>query len=73
VEKEVRAKHFTYSELEENEEDLSKLKGWYEKVKARDVLGAARRKEVIKALDECAKTLEEFAASVYEAEDSAIF
>ena len=73
VEKEVRAKHFTYSELEENEEDLTKLRGWFEKVKARDVLGAARRKEVVEALDDCARTLEEFAASVYEAEDSAIF
>ncbi|MGW6504421.1 Chromate resistance protein ChrB [Nonomuraea angiospora] len=73
VEKEVRAQHFTYSELEENEEDLTKLRGWFEKVKARDVLGAARRKEVIKALDDCARTLEEFAASVYQAEDNAIF
>ncbi|MGW0200349.1 Chromate resistance protein ChrB [Nonomuraea sp. NPDC003201] len=73
VEKEVRAKHFTYSELEENEEDLTKLRGWFEKVTVRDVLGAARRKEVVKALDDCARTLEEFAASVYEAEDTAIF
>ena len=73
VAKEVRAQHFTYGELEENEEDLTKLRGWHEKVKARDVLGAARAKDVVKALEDCARTLEEFAASVYEAEDSAIF
>ncbi|MEU7835161.1 MULTISPECIES: Chromate resistance protein ChrB [unclassified Nonomuraea] len=73
VAKEVTARHFTYGELEENEEDLTKLKGWYEKVKARDVLGASRAAEVIQALEDCAKTLEEFATSVYEAEDSAIF
>ncbi|WP_433518886.1 Chromate resistance protein ChrB [Nonomuraea sp. CA-143628] len=73
VAKEVTARHFTYGELEENEEDLTKLKGWYEKVKARDVLGASRAEEVIQALEDCAKTLEEFATSVYEAEDSAIF
>lgn len=72
VAKEVRASHFTYGELEENEEDLAKLKGWYEKVKARDVLGAGRAKDVVKALADCARTLEGFAASVYEAEDSAI-
>ncbi|SDL83785.1 Chromate resistance protein ChrB [Nonomuraea jiangxiensis] len=72
VAKEVRARHYTYGELEENEEDLTKLKGWYAKVKARDVLGAARGKEVVKALDDCAKTLEDFAAAVYEAEDSAV-
>lgn len=73
VAKEVTARHFTYSELEENEEDLTKLKGWYAKVKARDVLGASRAEEVTQALEGCAKTLEEFAAAVYEAEDSAIF
>ncbi|MGW4797251.1 Chromate resistance protein ChrB [Nonomuraea sp. NPDC004297] len=72
VAKEVRARHYTYGELEENEEDLTKLKGWYEKVRARDVLGAARGKDVVKALDECAKTLEGFAASVYQAEDDAV-
>ncbi|MEV4105225.1 Chromate resistance protein ChrB [Nonomuraea sp. NPDC049649] len=73
VEKEVVAQHFTYGELEENEEDLAKLKGWYEKVKARDVLGAKRAAEVAKAIEDCSKVLEEFAARVYEAEDSAIF
>lgn len=70
VEKEVKEQHFTYGELEENEEDLNKLKGWYEKVKARDMLGASLAEKVADALTECAATLEEFAARVYEADNA---
>jgi hypothetical protein len=72
VAKEVAAKHFTYGELEENEEDLSKLQGWYQKVKVRDVLGAGRADEVAAALQDCAATLEEFAANVYQADSNAL-
>jgi hypothetical protein len=71
VAKEVDAEHFTYGELEENEEDLRKLQGWYEKVKTRDVLGSKRADEVVRALKACAETLEEFATHVYQA-DSAV-
>lgn len=72
VEKEVAAEHFTYGELEENEEDLAKLKGWYEKVKVRDVLGASRADEVLTALKECEARLEEFASNVYQADSNAL-
>ncbi|TDF93702.1 ChrB domain-containing protein [Arthrobacter terricola] len=72
VEKEVREEHFTYGELEENEEDLVKLKGWYQKVKARDMLGASLADKVSDALADCASTLEEFAARVYEADSAAL-
>ncbi len=40
VEKEYVDTHVTYAELEENEEDLNKLRRWFEMVSARDVLGA---------------------------------
>jgi ChrB-like protein len=66
--KEVAAEHFTYGELEENEEDLAKLMRWYDKVKARDSLQAGRRADVDKALQDCARALEEFAAQVYAAD-----
>lgn len=68
--KEVDAQHFTYGELEENEEDLSKLHGWYEKVKARDVLGASGAEDVQAALDGCAVAIQKFASHVYEADDA---
>lgn len=69
IERETAAEHFTYAELEENEEDLAKLRGWYEKVAARDRLGASRREEAKKAIEGCAEVLEVFAAKVYETED----
>lgn len=72
VDKEVKEQHFTYGELEENEEDLRKLQGWYEKVKKRDILGAQRAHEVAEALEACAATLEEFASHVYEADNAAL-
>lgn len=68
--KEVEAGHFTYGELEENEEDLDKLRGWYEKVKARDVLGASGKQAVEEALEGCDVAIQEFMARVYEADDA---
>lgn len=72
IDKEIREEHYTYGELEENEEDLHKLRGWYEKVKTRDVLGASRAPEVVAALAGCAEKLEAFAASVYEADNASL-
>jgi hypothetical protein len=69
IETETAAAHFTYAELEENDEDLNKLRSWLNKVSARDTLGAARRDDAEGTLNECAAALEEFATSVYHAED----
>ena len=66
--KEVEAQHFTYGELEENEEDLTKLTRWFDKVKARDSLQAARKADVESALRDCSRALEAFAAQVYAAD-----
>ena len=65
VRKEYDADHFTYAELEENDEDLSKLRRWLEKVRARDVLGAKGYDTVVAALATCEQSLEEYAARVY--------
>ncbi len=69
IEKEIAARHFTYGELEENEEDLAKLQGWFQTVRGRDALGAAGAKEAEAALATCAEALEGFAARVYEADE----
>ncbi|HEX2398755.1 MAG TPA: Chromate resistance protein ChrB [Mycobacterium sp.] len=69
IDNETAAAHFTYAELEENDEDLAKLRSWFEKVSARDTLGAAQRDEANDALSACAAALEEFATRVYHAED----
>jgi hypothetical protein len=65
VGKEYEANHFTYAELEENDEDLSKLKRWLDKVHARDVLGASGLSAAAAALERCERSLEEYAARVY--------
>jgi uncharacterized protein YdbL (DUF1318 family) len=68
IDKESARQHFTYGELEENEEDLHKLERWFAKVVARDALGAGKRPEVQDALVGCARALEGFAAEVYAAD-----
>jgi DNA-binding transcriptional regulator PaaX len=65
VEKEYLAEHFTYAELEENDEDLVKLRNWFGKVEVRDVLGASRREETVAALERCEAVLDGYATRVY--------
>lgn len=65
VEKEYTADHFTYAELEENDEDLMKLRNWFAKVQARDVLGASGSASVLEALGRCEQKLDAYAARVY--------
>ena len=65
VQKEYDASHFTYAELEENEEDLTKLQKWFDKVSARDVLGATKREATLREIKICEQVLEEFANRVY--------
>jgi DNA-binding transcriptional regulator PaaX len=65
LEKEYVANHFTFAELEENEEDLSKLQNWFAKVRDRDTLGAAGRPATTRALRVCEEALEKYAARVY--------
>jgi hypothetical protein len=65
VKKEHVAEHFTYAELEENEVDLVKLKNWLERVRQRDVFGAAGLQPTQKRIAECEQALEAYAARVY--------
>ncbi|MEU6462869.1 Chromate resistance protein ChrB [Streptomyces sp. NPDC046976] len=68
IERETAASHFTYGELEENDEDLAKLRGWFDKVVARDRLGAPGRGAAGRAVEGCAEALDGFAAAVYAAD-----
>lgn len=70
IQNETATGHFTYAELEENDEDLVKLRRWFDKVAARDVLGAVRRRAAVGSIGECTVALEGFAARVYDAEDA---
>ena len=71
IDKETHAGKFTYAELEENEEDLTKLRGWLDKIRVQDTLAAARAQEAISAVQTCAEALDIFAEQVYAADTSA--
>ncbi|MEN3266685.1 MAG: hypothetical protein V7646_3579 [Pseudonocardia sp.] len=66
--KEYREDHFTYAELEENDEDLIKLRNWFAKIKDRDVFGAPGRRACAEYLEVCERALEAYAAWVYAGE-----
>ena len=65
LKKEYAENHFTCAELEENEVDLVKLKNWLERVRQRDVFGAAGLQPTQKLISECEQALEAYAARVY--------
>lgn len=69
IDKEIARKHFTYAELEENEEDLEKLKKWFEKVKERDFFNAGRMASTAEILEKCQEKLDEFGSYVFASED----
>jgi DNA-binding transcriptional regulator PaaX len=68
IERETAAEHFTYGELEENDEDLVKLRRCFDKVAARDALAASGRREAENALAHAAASLADFAERVYSAD-----
>lgn len=69
LEKERAGGNLTFAELEENEEDLTKLEAWVGKIRARDRFDAPLFGEVEREMEACREDLEAFAASVYEATD----
>ncbi|MCL6449401.1 MAG: hypothetical protein K6U04_14860 [Armatimonadetes bacterium] len=70
IDEETENSHFTYAELEENEEDLVKLEQWFNKVKQRDFFGAGLAGKTAALLTECRKRLDRFAEQVFQSEDS---
>ncbi|WP_375424350.1 Chromate resistance protein ChrB [uncultured Friedmanniella sp.] len=68
---ETAAGHTTFGELEENDEDLTKLRRWLVKINERDVLAASRAAEAAAQIERCAAVLEEFAQRVYGADPDA--
>jgi hypothetical protein len=71
VQKEVKARHYTFAELKENDEDLRKLKNWLDRIKAIDFYGAPARAAAEQQLLECEAVLEAYASEVFEREQNA--
>jgi hypothetical protein len=58
----------TYTEVEESEADLERLRTWLDRVQARDHFGAAGRAEAEAAIERCAAELAAFEAEALAAE-----
>jgi len=63
---EIERQNFIFAEVEENEEELEKLKLWFKKVAKRDVLDVPLRKVAVEKLKGCEKRFEVFSQRVYE-------
>ncbi len=66
IEFEINRQNFIFAEVEENEEELDKLKQWLKKVEKRDVIKPPLRKTAIDKVKMCEKIFENFARRVYE-------
>jgi len=66
IEFEIGRENFIFAEVEENEEELEKLKRWCQKVERRDTVKAPLRKEALKKIKQCEKIFNDFAKRVYD-------
>lgn len=58
--KESRRGNFSFAEVEENEDDLVKLRAWLRKIRARDFFGCELGGKAERAVADCAVALEKF-------------
>lgn len=68
IKAETENQHFTYGELQENDEDLKKLRNWLQKLKKVDFYGADLSAEAEQRLSACEQCLKEFSHAVFSAE-----
>ncbi len=66
IDKETARRNFSFAEIEENEEELEKLRQWFEKIAARDAFGASLRAQSIETLARCGEALDGFCDKVYD-------
>lgn len=65
--KEIRTKKFTLAELDEEEQNVDRLRRWHRELRARDVFDSVDVDTIQSKLDACAASLEQFTGLVYEA------
>ena len=65
IEKEIRTKKFTPAELDEEEQNLERLRRWFRDLRRRDVFVAPSQEEAERRLKECGELMEDFAEGVY--------
>jgi hypothetical protein len=66
IEKEIAKRKFTAAELDEEEQNLDRLRRWFRDLRGRDVFVAPSQEHAERRLKESSEGLEEFANRVYE-------
>jgi hypothetical protein len=69
IAEETRVQHFTFAELEENEQELMKFKTWIAKIRKIDFCGAPRAEEAAERLARSEAILDAYAHNVFAAQD----
>jgi hypothetical protein len=64
---EIAKEKFTLAELDEEEQNLDRLRRWYRTIRVRDLFGAPSAAAAERRLKECDEALEDFAERVYQA------
>ena len=67
LEKEIRNEKFTLAELDEEEQNVDRLRRWHRELHARDVFDSVDAVEIMGKFDECTAALERFTTLVYAA------
>jgi hypothetical protein len=67
LDKEIRAEKFTLAELDEEEQNVDRLRSWHRELRARDVFDSVDPGSTQRHLDACAARLERYTALVYTA------
>src|SRR5262245_19713260 len=66
IDKEIRIQKFTAAELDEEEQNLERLRRWFRDLRRRDVFVAGSQHVAERRLKECEAVLEDFAQRVFE-------
>ena len=65
IEKETQASKFSFTELDEIEQYLARLRKWIAKIQERDFFAAPKSKTAVAAMNECRLQLRDFTRQVY--------
>ena len=65
LEKEIRNEKFTLAELDEEEQNVDRLRRWHRELRSRDMFDSVDEVAIVAHLEECTAALERFAALVY--------
>jgi len=69
IAEETRVEHFTFAELEENEQELTKFKAWIAKIQKLDFYKALRAEEAVERLSRSEAILDAYAHNVFAAQE----